>query len=388
LPYQWLICTFQKQPIPSLENLLTPPLESDIKKPTLSTPKSSSKASVAAVVVPLIASTETSVTPRQRPKACQLNPVSTNHFTIGLPPSPSPRNILASSPTDSQQQQQHFKAPSKTPENFNAQFEVDFTNIDNPAPAVVTPQAAAPPTAAAVQKIREDKENFDNLFKSNLYPDPFGEHDDEIVEIQSTYADTQMKASEKLFEASIEEHQQQQHQQQVAKVNQHRRYMSDTSGFKRWAFGLCVLWAFVLSWDSTEINRMLAQDIRYRAATWYQPTIEKTQQKQFHDGIHLKTLRRSGLCVCNRLTWKVNLSQEPNRWNDWNIMPLSRKILSKHHLVFGSSERWKRTEAWKWTETKFVFKKTTMTTMKRDFYAMLTKQQEPRYWLLIMTKFA
>lgn len=156
------------------------------------------------------------MTPRQRPKACQLNPVNANQFAIGLPPSPSPRNIL-SSPIDAQ----NFKAPSKTPENFNAQFEVDFTNIDNQMAPVATSQAPAPTTNATVSKPQE-VEKFDNLFKSSMYPDPFGENDDEIVEIQTNYVDTQSK-SHQLFES----------QHVTAKVNQHRRYLSDTSGFKR-----------------------------------------------------------------------------------------------------------------------------------------------------------
>lgn len=188
------------------------------KSTALSTPKALSKGPPSSSAAPS-SSTETSVTPRQRPKACQLNPVNANQFiTIGLPPSPSPRNIL-SSPIDAQ----HFKAPSKTPENFNAQFEVDFSNIDN--------QIAPAPSTATVNSIQQkpppEEEKFDNLFKSNLYPDPFGENDDEIVEIQTNYVDTQAK-SQQLFESAVES---QQHV--TAKVSQHRRYLSDTSGFKR-----------------------------------------------------------------------------------------------------------------------------------------------------------
>lgn len=201
--------------------MIVPPFESDVKKSAVhNTPKTSSKPPSATTNAPL-SSTETSVTPRQRPKACQLNPVG--QFTIGLPPSPSPRNIL-SSPIDAP----NFKAPSKTPENFNAQFEVDFTNIDNQMTPATTQVASAPPTvnAVTVQKPQET-EKFDNLFKSNMYPDPFGENDDEIVEIQTNYVDTQTRGQQ-LFETSIESQ-----QQVTAKVTQHRRYLSDTSGFKR-----------------------------------------------------------------------------------------------------------------------------------------------------------
>jgi hypothetical protein len=139
-----------------------------------------------------------------------LNP--SNQFTIGLPPSPSPRNIL-SSPIDAQ----NFKAPSKTPENFNAQFEVDFNNIDNQnAPTTLQSSLTSnTPTAAKPQ----ESEQFDNLFKSNLYPDPFVDNDDEIVEIQQT-------RGQQLFETTESP------QQVMTKVN-HRRYLSDTSGIKR-----------------------------------------------------------------------------------------------------------------------------------------------------------
>lgn len=187
----------------------------------MTTPKGSAKAPTLSNAAP-ISSKETSVTPRQRPKACQLNPVNANQFTIGLPPSPSPRNIL-SSPIDAQ----NFKAPSKTPENFNAQFEVDFTNINNQMAPVASSQVVPAPTSNPSVDRPHEAEKFDNLFKSSMYPDPFGENDDEIVEIQTNYVDTRTK-SHQLFETAVE------NQQQVtAKVNQHRRYLSDTSGFKR-----------------------------------------------------------------------------------------------------------------------------------------------------------
>lgn len=207
-----------KQPIPNIENLIIPPFESDMKKSiALSTPKTSVKVSVAANAgssAPSLSSKETSVTPRQRPKACQLNPVN-NQFAFGLPPSPSPRNVL-SSPIDAQT----FKAPSlpsKTPENFNAQFEVDFTNMDQQPVTVITQQQPQ-----QQQPFKQQSKEFDNLFKSN-FPDPF-EHDEEIVQIQTNYTTT----NEQLFE-NITDHQ----QQMTSKFNHHRRYMSDTSGFKR-----------------------------------------------------------------------------------------------------------------------------------------------------------
>lgn len=216
--------------------MITPPFESDIKKSTiLTTPKSSAKptSSITApttTVVPL-SSKETSVTPRQRPKAYQLTPVSNNQFSIGLPPSPSPRNVLSS------------PIPAKTPDNFNAQFEVDFNNIDQHQPAPVISQVnmapatnvfkqPQPPPQAQHQQQNHDTAKFENLFKSS-FPDPF-EQDDEIVQIQTNYEQPQIinnqqqHLQQQLFDNANE------NQQQVtAKISQHRRYMSDTSGFKR-----------------------------------------------------------------------------------------------------------------------------------------------------------
>jgi AP2-associated kinase len=240
-----------KQSIPCIDNLIIPPFESDLKKSTnMNTPKAtvkvpsiaSSSSSSSSTAAPILSSKETSVTPRQRPKACQLNPVGNNQFTIGLPPSPSPRNVL-SSPIDAQ----NFKAPpTKTPENFNAQFEVNFTNIQphvtpTASAAVVIPQP--PPNSVITQQTPQpvfnaqpDQQNetakFENLFKST-FPDPF-EHDDEIVQIQTNYVDptqqhSQVTRNEQMFDNSIIENQ----QQMTAKVHHHRRYMSDTSGFKR-----------------------------------------------------------------------------------------------------------------------------------------------------------
>jgi AP2-associated kinase len=226
-----------KQPVPSIENLITPPFESDMKKSTaLNTPKASVKVSMipAAGPAPLLAK-ETSVTPRQRPKACQLNPVN-NQFIIGLPPSPSPRNVL-SSPIDAQ----NFKTPlpPKTPENFNAQFEVDFTNIEQQTtpvpqpPAAIQQQPQSLPQQPQQQPFKTSNE-FDNLFKST-FPDPF-EHDEEIVQIQTNYVDPQQQQqikNEQLFDSVAD----QQHMT-ASKYNQHRRYMSDTSGFRRYSFTL------------------------------------------------------------------------------------------------------------------------------------------------------
>ena len=142
--------------------MIVPPYENDNKKSSIIiTPKTSSKTSS----IYTISSLATSVTPRQRPKACQLNPV--NSFTIVLPPSTSPRNFV--SPIDSHNFPKIAAIVAKTPENFNAQFEVDFTNIEKAIPVTTSP---ATPTTDVFQN---NSNKFNNLFKSG-YHDPFGEH--------------------------------------------------------------------------------------------------------------------------------------------------------------------------------------------------------------------
>ncbi|KAG5681157.1 hypothetical protein PVAND_010617 [Polypedilum vanderplanki] len=232
------ILNLYKQPVPSLEQLIIPPFESDVKKSSiLSTPKASTKPSssvnsssvISAASVP--SSSVTSVTPRQRPKACQLNPVSNNQFTIGLPPSPSPRNVL-SSPIDAQ----NFRAPqsinhqNQTPDNnFNAQFEVDFTNINiNQTQSQQQQQQQPTQIQQQHQHVSDETAKFSNLFKST-FPDPFEHDDTEVVQIQKNYVEPQIVNEQQTFENMIENQQQ---QQSTVKVNQHRRYMSDTSGFK------------------------------------------------------------------------------------------------------------------------------------------------------------
>lgn len=94
-----------------------------------------------------------------------MNPVSS--FTIGLPPSPSPRNIV--SPNDLHNFPKIPAVVAKTPENFNAQFEVDFTNIEK------VPATTSPTPATDKLHSKNDNNKFNNLFKSG-YHDPFGEH--------------------------------------------------------------------------------------------------------------------------------------------------------------------------------------------------------------------
>lgn len=212
-----------------MESLVVPPYEYETKRSTLTSTPKTPKSTAAP-------SLETSVAPRQRPKACQLNP-STN-FPLGLPPSPSPRNILSSPiPAEQQPQQpQPFKATSKTPENFNAQFKVDFSNIeDNTVPAPVpqttpsqvqtinTPQPAAEKVATITTQAKQDTENLDNLFKSD-YPDPFREEQGDCMEITEIQANVQK--TNVLPESVVTQ------QLYNAKIG-HRRNVSDTSTFKK-----------------------------------------------------------------------------------------------------------------------------------------------------------
>lgn len=84
------------------------------------------------------------------------------------------------------------------------------------------------PLTITQQQLSNDTAKFENLFKSS-FPDPF-EHDDEIVQIQTNYVDPHIVSQQQnLFENESQ-------QQLTAKINQHRRYMSDTSGFKRFKF--------------------------------------------------------------------------------------------------------------------------------------------------------
>lgn len=220
-----IIHNLQKQPLPQLADLVVPLYEYETKKSVINTPKTPKSANI---------SLETSVAPRQRPKACQLNPVN---FPLGLPPSPSPRNVVSSPIPDNSQPTFIKPVPqtSKTPENFNAQFKVDFTNIDDNIVAAPVPVAApvvpiVPPPPVAIDKVhlKEEQENLDNLFKSN-YPDPFREHGDtNEINVPPTIEELPSN-KDKISETSGISGS---HQVFSAKYG-HRRNMSDTSAFKK-----------------------------------------------------------------------------------------------------------------------------------------------------------
>ncbi|KAL9693672.1 hypothetical protein quinque_012957 [Culex quinquefasciatus] len=142
-----------KSTVPALETLPVPPLESETKRVPSSSVGGGAK-TPAKTVTPIIEGT--SVAPRQRPKASQAN--VNNSFTLGLPPNPSPKNILSSptpgaTPTTILQEQQPQPAPAAAPaqvEPFVAKFTANF-----------------PPLSG-------QEAQSGNLFQTT-YPDPFRE---------------------------------------------------------------------------------------------------------------------------------------------------------------------------------------------------------------------
>lgn len=161
-----------KLPAPSIESLPTPPFDYETKRSHITvapkTPKQTTP-SVGEVG-------GTSVAPRQRPKASQQP-----NLSLGLPPSPSPRNILSSpipatnTVPDSAKQLFPPALPNTAPQSeiFAAQFEDNFpqntTSSNVPSVPPITNQSVPqqPPQSQTVSN-----EKLDNLFQST-YPDPF-----------------------------------------------------------------------------------------------------------------------------------------------------------------------------------------------------------------------
>ncbi|KFB52772.1 AGAP002469-PA-like protein [Anopheles sinensis] len=170
--------------VPSLESLPVPPFESETKRvPTIGAgvgqPGATPKATKPAGQLPLEGGT--SVAPRQRPKASQAatpNPVGVvNSFALGLPPNPSPKNILSSptpgvvpAPTVSHAVP---SAGSDAPEVFVAKFAANF-----PPPAVGRGAELSTPDAGptVVQQASQQPVAVAALFQTT-YPDPFREAD-------------------------------------------------------------------------------------------------------------------------------------------------------------------------------------------------------------------
>ncbi|XP_052888652.1 AP2-associated protein kinase 1 [Anopheles moucheti] len=145
--------------VPPLETLPVPPFESETKRlPTVG----SGVGQVGSIPKPtkpvgqLPIEGGTSVAPRQRPKASQAATPSmgVNSFSLGLPPNPSPKNIL-SSPTPGMAPSAIGTSGPDGPEAFVAKFTANFP------PAASSVQVAAVPSIAA-------------LFQTT-YPDPFRE---------------------------------------------------------------------------------------------------------------------------------------------------------------------------------------------------------------------
>ncbi|XP_052869202.1 AP2-associated protein kinase 1 isoform X2 [Anopheles cruzii] len=135
--------------VPGLETLIVPPFESETKRfsVTCGTAMSGSGPKPAKPTLQAPPEGGTSVAPRQRPKASQASAatVSGASFSLGLPPNPSPKNIL-SSPTPGGAP----TGPAEAPEAFVAKFSANFP----PTPGTAVPVAT--------------------LFETT-YPDPFRE---------------------------------------------------------------------------------------------------------------------------------------------------------------------------------------------------------------------
>lgn len=173
-----------KLPAPSIESLPTPPFDYETKRSHVAVAPKTPKQATAIVGE----SGGTSVAPRQRPKASQQ--ANQANLSLGLPPSPSPRNILSSpipanTVTDSAKQLFPPALPTATPQTeiFAAQFEDNFpqktTSSNVPSvPATTTNTIQSVPPQQQPQQLPQSQpqavsiEKLDNLFQSP-YPDPF-----------------------------------------------------------------------------------------------------------------------------------------------------------------------------------------------------------------------
>ncbi|XP_055539269.1 uncharacterized protein LOC129726502 [Wyeomyia smithii] len=111
--------------VPPIELLAVPPFESESKR-IPSTGVANTKATKSSIV--LTTEAGTSVAPRQRPKASQST--VNNSFSLGLPPNPSPKNIL-SSPTPGMAlsiTQEKVSQPEAFVASFTANFPPPLTN--------------------------------------------------------------------------------------------------------------------------------------------------------------------------------------------------------------------------------------------------------------------
>uniref|UniRef100_A0A182VXE2 Protein kinase domain-containing protein n=1 Tax=Anopheles minimus TaxID=112268 RepID=A0A182VXE2_9DIPT len=171
--------------VPPLETLPVPPFESETKRlPTVgsagglagSTPKPLKPAGQ----LPIEGGT--SVAPRQRPKASQAATpsVGVSSFSLGLPPNPSPKNIL-SSPTPGMAPSVIGAPVAEAPEPFVAKFTANFppaagsavpVAVAAPSTTSIDPSAAA--TDGTVGQPTQPAVAVAALFQTT-YPDPFRE---------------------------------------------------------------------------------------------------------------------------------------------------------------------------------------------------------------------
>lgn len=181
----------------------------------------------------------TTIAPRQRPKA---NQQPSHNLTLGLPPSPSPRNILSSpvlGAQDCQQIQQQGQPPSTIPQlkqNFNmpapevfpVQFDTNFPSPPAVAPASIVQSSIQQThnTSNSNLNTQSSNSNLDNLFQSS-YPDPFRE-----TSAPTTTSKSSLTRDQEQF-LSQEEIDNIPQQLLVGPKTGHRRNMSDTSAFNK-----------------------------------------------------------------------------------------------------------------------------------------------------------
>uniref|UniRef100_A0A182JRI6 Protein kinase domain-containing protein n=1 Tax=Anopheles christyi TaxID=43041 RepID=A0A182JRI6_9DIPT len=180
--------------VPPLDTLPVPPFESETKRlppaggatvgPGGSTPKASKPT---AGQLPIEGGT--SVAPRQRPKASQVSTpgqMGVSSFSLGLPPNPSPKNII-SSPTPGMAPTGPIGvggtiASTDAPEAFVAKFAANFPPASSSSPSVPSLAAStASIDATAGAALKDGTTSLPSqpvavaaLFQTT-YPDPFRE---------------------------------------------------------------------------------------------------------------------------------------------------------------------------------------------------------------------
>lgn len=180
----------------------------------------------------------TSVAPRQRPTV--QRPKGNVQLPLVAPPSPSPRNNLASPVPPSLTQVETPSSSISQPvcDQFTAQFQANFPTTATPATTTpnsatgnnVQPQQLTPKlsnlsiTNATTQSF--DGDNSDKLFESQ-FPDPFSEAANDNCNIQNEPLDTINQESGNVVSPT-----KMPMQLETPKIG-HRRNMSDTSAFNK-----------------------------------------------------------------------------------------------------------------------------------------------------------